>query len=129
MTNFDWKDAYFAGLIDGEGSIGLMRKGGGLRQRVKVNMTHEETVLALQRHFQIGTVRPRKRGKPHHKDQWVWTVYYYDARAVLTRILPFLITKRDDAEKVLQYVPKKPGRPHDKDAPDSRMPVNDQGTM
>jgi hypothetical protein len=117
MTNPDLRDAYFAGLIDGEGYIHLAPKRGSFRQHVKVNMTCEKTVLAIRDHFKVGKVRPRKKEKPHHKDQWLWQVYYYDARMVLTRILPFLITKRGDAEKVLEYVPRRRGGPRKQTAP------------
>jgi hypothetical protein len=106
----EFKDAYFAGLIDGEGGIYLRKKGiNGIRQYIQVNMTCHLTILSLQQHFGCGSVRPRKIEKGHRKPQWIWRVYGYNAINVCSRIFPYLITKRKDAEKLLAHTPKKEG--------------------
>jgi len=104
------KDAYFAGLIDGEGHVKLTQKRpNSLRPMVTVEMTCERTVMAIYQHFGVGTVRAIPRRKPHHKDQWQWRTVYNGALSVLRRTRPFLITKADDADRVLTYQPIGPG--------------------
>lgn len=101
------RDAYFAGLIDGEGYIGFAKKGlNGRRPIISVNMTCEKTLLAIQSHFGVGTVRPKPK-RPPERMQWIWRVYYFDALAVAQRIGPYLITKADNVSALLSYTPKR----------------------
>jgi hypothetical protein len=112
MTSLDIKDAYFAGLIDGEGHIGLAKKGNGVRPLIHVNMTCFRSISALHGHFGVGTVRPKaKPSNPKWKQQWVWRIYYYDAIGVALRIRPYLIAKADDADRIIAYTPMPRGRP------------------
>ena len=98
-------DAYFAGLIDGEGHIALSKKSPtSFRPVVVVEMTCEKTIRALHTHFGVGTVRFVPRRKEHHKDQWKWRTVCNGAREVLSRIRPFLITKAVAADVVLNHV-------------------------
>jgi hypothetical protein len=107
------RDAYFAGLIDGEGYIGIKQAGTHKRPQkkleIKVNMTCYKTVLALRDHFEKGNVRPRKAA-PGCKPQWVWSVTCRAAREVLDVIRPYLITKAEavrlvDAHQLLRAYP------------------------
>src|SRR5262249_51353211 len=103
---------YFAGLIDGEGYIGLHKKDKSrIRPMISVDMTCQTTIDAIHCYFRVGTVRPKKIRKPHHKPMFRWCAIYNDARMVISRILPFMITKRKDAELVLAHKPKPKGRP------------------
>lgn len=99
------KDAYFAGLIDGEGYIGLENCGKGwYRPCIRVKMTCRQTVEAIRAYFMVGRVVHRPLSvsspyyKPTHKPQWEWYARRKDALAVLERILPYLITKKRIAE-------------------------------
>lgn len=103
------RTAYFAGLIDGEGYIGLRRRKNRitLQPWIKVNMTCLTTVTALSEHFG-GNVRKRKT-PPRNKPQWVWVLTCSKARVAVALIRPYLITKRDQADELLAYkgfVPK-----------------------
>ena len=60
------KTAYFAGIIDGEGSIGFWSSAQGHRRRLclKISMPCQQTITALQQHFGCGTVVLEPRQKP-----------------------------------------------------------------
>jgi hypothetical protein len=94
-------DQYFAGLIDGEGCIGMQSEGRGRRRRleVKVNMTCRETVVALHARFG-GQIRPRKLVSGC-RQQWEWRCTDRLALAVLKRIASYSITKRELIAKVI----------------------------
>ena len=96
--------AWAAGIIDGEGSIGIdfkrkpkEYKHPSYRLRLRVNMTHKKTVVLLKDILGVGTVRPRTMKNKKWKRQYVWSVSGNIARRVLITLLPFLCTKRKDA--------------------------------
>ena len=95
------RDAYFAGLIDGEGHIGFCSAGGGMQPIIQVKMTCLKTITALQKHFGCGVIQPMKPGKAGYQTQYKWRVRYSLAAPVIERIRPFLITKADAADLVL----------------------------
>lgn len=100
------RDAYFAGLIDGEGYISMKSKGIGKSKRpaIEVKMTCEETIRALHKHFGVGNVRfvPSPPNHPTWKNQWKWYATSLAAEAAISRISPYLITKREAALFVLR---------------------------
>lgn len=93
------KDAYFAGLIDGEGHIGFTSCGGNFQPTIQVKMTCEKAIRALHEYFG-GSVQMRKPDKPHHKPQFTWRVRYSAAAPVIARVRPYLLTKQDAADVV-----------------------------
>ncbi len=98
------ENAYFAGLIDGEGCISIQkhsRKPNTYEGCIEVKMTCEKTIDALQKHFG-GHLQFRRPEKPHYKPQWRWRVKAKKARAALKAILPHLITKRANADKLIR---------------------------
>jgi hypothetical protein len=98
------RDAYFSGLIDGEGCILIEGNGSkrlkhnGMKNRmssIQVKMTCEKTIIALRDHFGVGTItccKPRKIG---YKTAWRWRVLCKQGREVADIIRPYLITKAD----------------------------------
>lgn len=103
-------DAYFAGLIDGEGTVNVYawRAGTNIRAVIKVDMTCEKTVRALHAHF--GGYCGTKKHKPGNKPQWRWEVTYAKAKEVAIRIRPFLITKAAGADAILALKSRPVGR-------------------
>ena len=104
--------AYLAGIIDGEGTICFQEKPNGNRHyRVAVIMTCEETIRWLGQWGGTVTALPMRRGsKPHHKPQWAWRVTgHSNVRAVLTAVMPYLVTKRQTAVEALAYIATRPG--------------------
>lgn len=107
----DIQNAYFAGLIDGEGNIGVYQHNNApyppkVRPVIKVDMTCEKTVRALHAYFggYCGPKKTRTRDRP----QWRWEVTFQRAQDVAKAIRPYLITKADAADAVIAVVP----RPH-----------------
>lgn len=90
----DLHDAYVAGIIDGEGGIGVSVMGGGaLNLRVYVGNTNEELLSALQCHFG-GHVSLHDKATSNHKAVWRWTVSGIATRVVLDTVRPHCIIKR-----------------------------------
>lgn len=84
---------------------------------VQINMACYDTLVAVQHHFGVGRVVPQKT-YPGKKQQWKWRVSYRDARMVVARVYPYLITKRIAAEKLLAHIPLQPGTgPRNKSRP------------
>lgn len=97
------RTAYFAGIIDGEGSIGFHSQGKGLRLRavVKVSMTCHKTILALREHF--GGSLCTKKVPAGNRPQWCWGVTSRKAHIVACAVRPYLITKAAQADVVIDF--------------------------
>ena len=97
--------AWAAGIIDGEGCIGLhlvtTNTGKCYVLRITVVNTDIRMLEELKRIFGIGSIAARGRGKPHWKDQWYWLVCSKKAEEVLREVEPYLVSKRDQAEIAL----------------------------
>jgi len=84
--------AYFAGIIDGEGSIMLGKKRKVQRFRwpaVSVTSTTHCLVELCQRRFG-GSISRQTKAKPHHKQGWVWQVYNDSALECLKKVVRHL---------------------------------------
>lgn len=103
--------AWAAGIIDGEGSIFLIRSWPGVNRRttlsfqlrVTVRMTHEQTVRRM--HALLGGVfKPAAARDPNkHKACFEWFAGDRQATAALKRVAPYLTTKREQADLVLAF--------------------------
>jgi hypothetical protein len=72
-------------------------------------MTCKKTIEALKDRYS-GVIFFRAAQNPKWKDQWRWRVVDKSAWETLARIHPFLITKKDDADKLLaHYVSRRSG--------------------
>ena len=107
MGELNITDAYLAGIVDGEGWIGIARtKGNGtyfdyFRLTVQVNMTDPVAVKAL--HLRFGGVFKEKPPRKHcHKIQYVWAVVCRDAEKCVKVLLPYLRVKKRQAEAGLR---------------------------
>lgn len=106
-------DAYFAGLIDGEGTMGVYAVGNGKdgntywSPKFALHGTHRPMLVAAFEHFGVGRFGEGKRNPGHHlggKPQWVWSVSSKGKIAsVLECVVPFLIEKREQALTMLDY--------------------------
>lgn len=87
--------AYLAGIIDGEGYVGVHSHGAGKNQRfvMQVNMTDKDIVELL--HATLGGhMRYKKPYREGYKPQWLWRVTAKQARCVYTQLEPYLRLKR-----------------------------------
>lgn len=109
--------AYAAGIIDGEGTIGIteiapggsrsdgrpMRVSPQFRVYVSVAMTEPGAVLFLADLFGMGNVYSRPPRRPGHKGVHSWSVSGPRAAFVVEAIEPYLRVKREQASVVLDF--------------------------
>lgn len=108
--------AWAAGIIDGEGcfSIRLNRASEKTRCAVdqyaliaKVAMCHEETVRLLHSTFGRGSLYTVRAGDYYvtrrRRQQWIWECTSRNAAAIIEAVLPYLVTKRGEAEIALTF--------------------------
>ena len=99
--------AYFAGLFDGEGSVGIYdtkliaQKGGQAQFRVCICNNDPRPLDRVKTLFG-GRVRPRLRTyRGRLTNNWEWCIHGHNADRFLVAVLPYLIIKRDQAEVYL----------------------------
>ncbi len=99
--------AYVAGIVDGEGCISVTTSGTGNSYsiRVQVGMCHKETMQVIVDAF--GTKLAAYKNGP---DPLKHSIYYFtcaygkNAVPILKKLLPYLITKRDQAILCLEFM-------------------------
>lgn len=103
--------AWAAGIIDGEGYIGMTRNKAGTNRRttesfqirISVRMTHEETIRRLQGIFG-GTVKLAKSCNPsRHRSTFEWYVGDMLTVEVLRVTVKYMTTKKDQANLALEF--------------------------
>lgn len=83
--------AYAAGLIDGEGTVSLIRNRKGKFRAPTVSMTSTTLeLLSFMKGQYGGSIRRHRTYKDHHKQAWVWSIRYDRAIACLEQLLPHL---------------------------------------
>lgn len=95
--------AWVAGIIEGEGSLHVVRKGDVVHGRVAVVMTDYDVLESLRSITGVGTVR-QERARTNRKRTWVWAfAAREDVIYLVTLIYPFLHARRkQQADKVLE---------------------------
>lgn len=86
------KDAYAAGLFDGEGTVTLSKKHKTDIFRVptvSMSSTSYELLLFLKENYG-GSISKHKTYKSHHKQSWSWKLVYNSALSFLKQILPYM---------------------------------------
>lgn len=99
-----------ATIIDCEGSIGIYRQSapsGGRKfvqvwGSVQVTMTHPAFPKYLQECLG-GRVSKCKESTRVGKPLWRWRIYAQEARTALSKLCPFLVVKRKQANLFIQY--------------------------
>lgn len=101
---------YFAGIIDGEGSINVVRTGSatgirGYRYSVRITVVNTDRRLIDWLYAALrerGSVSKRPGPKTNHKDSYVLNLRDQVASPVLQALLPHLRLKREQAELALE---------------------------
>lgn len=110
LPSAKWKLAYLAGLLDGEGSILISNTFKGTRQIpiVRVNNTDKKMIDWIKKEFG-GHINSKDRTrKPHWKILYRWeTNAIKDTYLILNAVFPYLITKKQNAKKVIAWSAKK----------------------
>jgi hypothetical protein len=96
---------WFAGLIDGEGSIILsQRKRASPEKHFKIQVYNNVRPL-LERVVEytgVGIIRERQPKTPRHSLAYFWTVNSGEAAEILRQVRPWLIVKAERADAVLE---------------------------
>jgi hypothetical protein len=99
--------AYVAGIIDGEGDLQIKSRTRYNKTHrfayIRISMTDKETIDFIYNIFKFGcrSITKRKCKNPKWSDLYVWETSYSKALIVIRKILPFLHTKRIEAENIL----------------------------
>lgn len=94
--------AYAAGIIDGEGCIGVY---GSRYPRLVINVCSTSDLLLAQLRSQFGGhISALKRQKSHHKDRWNWSISSCRAADCIRTIQPYLFIKREEAAIALKFI-------------------------
>ena len=103
------KLAYAAGIIDGEGNIGIVKRRWSKRYdkyhlQVRVAMCDKEIPEWFLLHFG-GSVSTSCRSKinPKNRDLYTWQISHRKCIPMLQSILPYLICKKSQAELAIQF--------------------------
>jgi hypothetical protein len=116
--------AWLAGILDGEGSIGLYKNGNG-KNYVRVTITNTDPLMyvAIKKilHHHLIPVYIIMDGQDRDKgwrDKWRMAFTGNTAPTrLLTTILPFLISKKEEAELALEYIRSRSSYPKFTKAP------------
>ena len=87
---------YAAGFFDGEGSVGVEKKGGWPAIRVAVANTDHNILRELKESWG-GQIYKGQRQKPQHKQHWRWRIYSRQAAEFLRDVFPYLKIKKERA--------------------------------
>ena len=89
--------AYIAGPIDGEGTIGLVRKHRNDYRQLGISISSTESALLefVQTAFETGDISSKRRDKTHHAQSYTFAVYNRQALDLLKQVYPFLRTYID----------------------------------
>lgn len=100
---------YLAGFFDGEGYIGIDRHLAGGRYKtdrytlsIAITNTHEGVLRWVVNTFG-GCLCDQIRGNPNHARTWHWYASSVEAGYLLKAMLPFLLVKRNQAEKAIEF--------------------------
>jgi len=102
--------AYSAGIIDGEGNIGIYANTGkhgfpAFKMRVRVNNTDEWLIHWLKENFggSVGMVDRGPKYNRNWKPSWWWTISCRKAMLFLEMIFPYLRLKKPQAELAIKF--------------------------
>lgn len=95
--------AWSAGLVDGEGSICIVKSRESYRLTLAICMTHESTIKRISNIFgNVGSISlMSKTGKD--KDAWTWHTAGGQAAKIIQDMYPYLHTKKAQAELAIEY--------------------------
>jgi hypothetical protein len=102
FTNSPFESAYLAGIIDGEGTIGIYKL--NKQHHVRLVITNTNSDLIQWVHQRVGgSVRPTDKRVAHHKQGFQVVAYGREATPILQACWPYLVVKRAQAELALSF--------------------------
>jgi len=100
--------AYVAGIIDGEGCIGLSRSGAGVYPSIYVTNTNIDLLHALKGRYG-GIIKVKALRKENWKEAYAWKVTWRSAVLLLEDVGEYLMLKKKQAETVFLWNDLRPG--------------------
>ena len=95
--------AYLAGIIDGEGTVTLMKHHKNETPTPYVSVANNNLGLLQWIKNRIGgTICSKKKRLPHHNDSYAWSVRQDRAIRLLNEIKSYLIIKRPQADLITE---------------------------
>ena len=103
------ESAWLAGIIDGEGTIGIWSNGKSSRRtnyvaHLQVGNTNTQMLLRIVEFTGCGTINSGKARRENHKQLYKWRVNPMQIRGILPQIEPYLVIKRFQAQLVIEYL-------------------------
>ena len=101
--------SYTAALIDGEGSVMLIKKSANEFRSPCVSVTNTSyELIEFLKNTYGGTVSKQKTYQPHHRPAWVWKITNCSALKFLAFIFPYMreLSKRIRTSYLLDNYPK-----------------------
>ena len=97
-------DEYAAGLIDGEGYIGIQEAGGSFQVRLKVSMTDKGLpALRAMRRMYGGKVLKDRDARDRCREAWTWRLTGETAAHVIQEVRPLMLVKAESADVALEF--------------------------
>ncbi|NMC77028.1 MAG: hypothetical protein GYA60_07035 [Candidatus Methanofastidiosa archaeon] len=95
--------AYLAGIIDGEGCIGIFagKSNGSASLIVRIGMCSYETISTIAKWIGCPVLKEKKRRE--YQQLWLIQLTFQQAEDVLKAVLPYLITKKEQAQLALDF--------------------------
>ena len=95
---------YAAGLIDGEGYIGIQETGGSFQVRLKIAMTDKgKPALDQMARIYGGNITYSEGRGPNRRDVYEWRLTGERAAHVIRQVKPYLLVKTEAAEVALSF--------------------------
>lgn len=108
------ESAYLAGMIDADGCISLSVRGANGKRRevgnqlviqTTVSLTHKPTIEWISKTTNSTNKIFYTPARSHkHKDVWTWRPPIYVAYTVLNQTVPYMITKKRQAEIFIELI-------------------------
>ena len=96
---------YLAGIIDGEGTIGVYKLAQGRRfdyfQQISVGNTEVLLIYWLVDNFG-GRIPKIRKGKGNRKDSYVWALYGSNSYKLIKKVMSHLLLKQEQADNAME---------------------------
>jgi hypothetical protein len=104
----DVEAAYMAGFLDGEGSIMMIRReNGSVALVVSIANTHLPTLEYIRELLGYGNINQTREATARNKAGYLLRLQHWAAASLLRQTLPYMITKREQAEMAVEFAEKK----------------------
>lgn len=96
--------SYIAGIVDGEGTVTLMRHHNNETPTPYVSVANNSLVLLkwLKAKVGGGVIVSKRKNKPHHSDSYAWYICQDRSLRFLSEIRRYLVVKKPQADLLVE---------------------------